>query len=118
MAHGDKRKSNRVPFVLDVKYWVGTQERVDVYEVRAVNICEDGIFLKTDLPLALGTEVALEFSLPDNSFTMRVTGQVVWTGVTKDVHGNVLKGKGIWFTECSDECRLKLRNFVDAYSEK
>jgi uncharacterized protein (TIGR02266 family) len=109
----DKRSSIRVPLSVSVTYRVNDQERADAYRVESVNIGEGGIFLKADLPLGIGTEVELEFSLPGNSAILRFRGKVAWAGGSGGGVEGSGRGKGIEFTECDDRCRSELRQYVE-----
>lgn len=108
----EKRASARVPFSVRVSYWVGQQERVEAYQVETVNISEDGVFLRSDLPLGIGTGVELEFSLPGSPEKLRVRGKVVWSGGTANKTEGTVFGKGIGFTECDDRCRSLLTRYI------
>jgi type IV pilus assembly protein PilZ len=108
----EKRTSLRIPLSVNVTYRVGEQERAEAYRVCSVNIGEGGIFLETDLPLGIGTEVHLEFSLPGSTETLRFDGKVVWSGEAVDEAGGHALGKGIEFTECDDQCRAQIMQFI------
>lgn len=108
----EQRASKRIPLSVVVKYRVNSQERVGTYRVQSVNIGERGIFLKTDLPLGIGTEVQLEFTLPETNEKLRFKGKVVWSGSVKEDGKEPVAGKGINFTGCDDRCRRQLMEYI------
>jgi uncharacterized protein (TIGR02266 family) len=108
----EKRTSLRVPLTVSVVYWVNRQERKETYRVESVNIGEGGIFIKTDLPLGIGTEVHLKFSLPGDNASIQLSGKVAWSGSLKTYIDRAVWGKGIRFTAVDDENREKLMKFV------
>jgi uncharacterized protein (TIGR02266 family) len=109
----ERRHSSRVPFAIKVAYWVNDQKREEAYIVEAVNISEGGIFLKTDLPLGIGTDVHLELSIPGSPEPLRLRGQVVWSGEEIAGEGKRVIGKGIQFNQCDDLSREKLTEFIE-----
>ncbi len=113
----EKRSAPRAPLSVSVTYWVDGHEREGVYQVEAVNVSEGGIFVATELPLGLGTEVHLEFHVPNQKDPLHALGKVVWCGTTNAEQTGVVSGKGIQFTECSEQCRQQLINYVAQYKE-
>ncbi len=111
----EKRTSLRVPLSVNVAYWVNQQERKEAYQVESVNIGEGGIFIQTDLPLGIGTEVHLEFTLPGGADPIRVTGKVAWSGGTTTTGERRVLGKGIEFMACDDQSRKQLLDYIEAY---
>jgi len=95
---------------LSVTYWVGVQCRVERYTVHALNLSEDGIFFKLNTPLALGTDVLLQFRLPGVEYEVSVEGQVVWVRNRKEGEKEV-SGKGIHFTNIDGETREFLQGY-------
>jgi uncharacterized protein (TIGR02266 family) len=109
----EKRSARRIPLTVQVTYRVDEQERTGDYQVESINVSKDGILLRTDMPLAIGTAIELEFSLPGREEKIRTNGEVVWSrGVSQ--HGEPsFSGKGIHFTECEDRCRSLIAEFID-----
>ncbi len=108
----EKRTSLRIPLSMNVTYRVGEQERAEAYRVKSINISEGGVFLETDLPLGIGTEVKLEFSLPESTEMLQFSGRVVWSGEVSDGEGGHVLGKGVEFMECDDRCRGLIMQFI------
>ncbi len=113
--HSEKRNWPRVPLSVTVTYRVDGHDREGTYEVKSVNVSEGGIFIATELPLGLGTEVHLEFHLPNQSESIQASGRVVWCGRTETVGGAMVLGKGIQFTDCTERCRRHLADYVSQF---
>jgi uncharacterized protein (TIGR02266 family) len=56
---------------------------------RLTNISLGGVFIDMEDPLAFGTEISLEFTLPSAARTIQCRGLVVWTSK----HGPAVEGK-------------------------
>ena len=108
----EKRTSLRIPLSVSVTYRVNGQERIEEYSVKSVDIGSGGIFLKTDLPLGIGTEIQLEFLLPECDDTCRVNGKVVWSGSIADRGQGVINGKGIAFTDDDAQFTKRLTGYL------
>jgi uncharacterized protein (TIGR02266 family) len=109
----EKRASLRIPLSVSVTYRVNGQERKESYRVESVNVGEGGIFLKTDLPLGIGTEIQLDFLLPECDDQCRVNGKVVWSGPIENEALSPVVGKGIQFTEDDEEFKKKLIRYIE-----
>lgn len=108
----ERRNLLRIPLVVSVTFLVNQQERTEEYKVKSVNISEGGIFLQTGIPLGLGTEVNLEFSLPGVEESLRCKGKVVWSKSSRN-RGDAISGKGIEFTEFGDQYRKLLKKYIE-----
>jgi uncharacterized protein (TIGR02266 family) len=111
----ERRESSRTELSVSVSYRINNQDREEAYQVESVNISEGGVFLKTDLPLGLGTKVKLELSLPQHRETIRFCGKVVWSGGAKTEEGGQVSGKGIEFVDCDAGCMKQLREYLEQY---
>jgi type IV pilus assembly protein PilZ len=69
----DRRKSARAELVVRVDY----QTVDDLFSEFARNINEGGIFVETESPQPVGTEVALQFKLPGSDEANQTRGLVV-----------------------------------------
>lgn len=107
-----RRSSRRVPLAVSVAYWVEDQKREEAYVVEAVNVGEGGIFLKTNLPLGIGTEVHLEFSIPGSGQPVQIKGIIVWSKEEMVGEERRVLGKGISFTECDNSTRDQLAAYM------
>jgi len=69
----ERRRSDRVDLVVRVDY-----KTVDeLFSEFARNINEGGLFIETETPPAIGSEVALQFSIPGSDQPLQVIGRVV-----------------------------------------
>ena len=113
MSFEEKRAAKRKPLVVQVTYWVDGQERAAAYRVDSVNVSRDGILLRADLPLAIGTEIKMEFSLPGRVKKIRVRGEVVWSNELKGSDEQPFTGKGIHFIGYEKGCRDLLQDYAE-----
>ncbi len=71
----EHRKTRRFPVQIAVSLTT-----IDTFlDSEIMNLSKGGIFIKADLPLPLGTEVDLVFTLPNSAKSIQATGTVVWT---------------------------------------
>jgi len=110
--NAERRGARRKPLDVQVTYRVNGQARAESYQVEAVNVSETGILLRTELPLAIGTEIELEFALPGQTERLRLHGQVVWSNGVTDGGGRTFTGKGIHFTGYGAGCRALIAAYV------
>jgi type IV pilus assembly protein PilZ len=69
----ERRRSDRVDLVVRVDY-----KTVDeLFSEFARNINEGGLFIETETPPAIGSEVALQFNIPGSDAPLQVMGRVV-----------------------------------------
>jgi uncharacterized protein (TIGR02266 family) len=106
----ERRKSVRAVVRLEVEGGKRNLLRVPLYVTE--NLSRGGMFLITKDPLKEGTELNLEFSLPKDEKTIKVTAKVIWAREA-DEKENLAPGMGILFTKISDEDRGHISNFVE-----
>lgn len=70
----------------------------------AVNISRGGMFIRTENPLHVGSNIKLRFSLPDSDRLIETRGKVVHT-VSGKRRKSEPHGMGIMFEEIKDEDR-------------
>ena len=75
---------------------------------RVTNISRGGLFIRTDNPLPIQTEVDLSFHLPDQDGTIQARGRVVWNYDVPRDSFHVVSGMGIKFIDLSAEQRTRL----------
>ena len=74
MAKGnDKRREQRVP----VDLWIECERDGEVYFQRASNLSVGGAYFTQTIPLPLGTQVALKFTLPGEQDEILCQGEIV-----------------------------------------
>jgi uncharacterized protein (TIGR02266 family) len=79
------------------------------YTGLADDISEGGVFVASDELLRLGTDLRLEFSLPDIGDAITARGVVRWLRLP---HAGAPAGMGIQFLELRDEDRQRIARFV------
>ena len=78
------------------------------------NLSSVGLFIESSAPLAPGTELSVEFSLPDHprgKYTAK--GKVAWTRAKPERH-LLFPGMGVQFTDINEKARKDLLEFVEA----
>jgi uncharacterized protein (TIGR02266 family) len=109
---GERRRSLRISIDMLVTYWVDVQDRTESYKVKSLNLSEQGIFIRIETPLALGTEVLLRFRLPGSSDALSVKGEVVWVR-NRPEDEDEPAGKGIRFKDLDPESSRSLKAFLE-----
>ncbi len=103
----DRRRFPRAEHVFQVDY----QTPESLFNEFAENISEGGLFIKTEKPLEVGTEITIEFLLPILEEPIRVKGRVEWhTDLPGVKHKH--SGMGVSFQELSDEDKEKINRVV------
>jgi type IV pilus assembly protein PilZ len=74
------------------------------------NISEMGIFIRSDAPLPVGTELLLRFGTGAGD-RFELEGQVVWINPVKP-HGNINPGMGVRFRQLTPELRERVVDLV------
>jgi len=99
---------------MNVTYWVDEQPRAERYSVRSLDLSEDGIFIKVDTPLGLGTGVMLQFQLPGTDHELCIRGMVAWVGHAKRDPREPSErfGKGIQFLDVEKGARAILQEYL------
>ena len=97
----ERRRSKRAEFIVRVGY--ATVDEFFSDFSRDIN--EGGLFIETDFPCPLGTEVSLSFQLPGTDETIETRGRVVReASETLDQPA----GMGIEFEALSDNVRARI----------
>ncbi len=104
-SRSDRRRSKREDLKIPVDY-----SAVDAFFSEfTTNINEGGMFIATETPSPIGTDVALEFRLPDLDRPVDVSGRVAWIS---DGKGDSPVGMGIEFHELDSEVRMTINDLV------
>ena len=77
------------------------------------NISKGGTFIRTDKPLAVGTEFVFALTVPQLSDPMRLRGKVVWITAADKATAESPAGMGIKFQYSSDDERLQTEAMVE-----
>ena len=110
-SSSDRRRSAREDLKIPVDY-----SAVDAFFSEfTTNVNEGGMFIATETPSPLGTEVALEFRLPGLERPVNVPGRVAWIS---DGKGEAPVGMGIEFRELVPEVRVTINELVRRLRQK
>ena len=103
----DRRQHERYPASIQVDYASG---ETFLFSYIA-NISEMGIFIRSDEPLAVGTELRLRFG-PEGGEVMEMHGQVVWINPVRPDGDNLNPGMGVRFHDLTPEMRERVVQLV------
>jgi len=76
------------------------------------NISRGGMFIRTDTPLPIDTEVALVLRMPESGRSIRARGRVVWNYDMVKGTTRIVPGSGIRFVDMAAEDRETLEGFL------
>lgn len=105
----EARSEPRISLSIRVKYLTseGTQ-----FESRAGGIGGGGLFIESFTPLAVGTKLAMEFTLPENpSEWLSAKGVVAWVCPKADQY-TFSPGMGVRFSDITTETRSRVLSLV------
>ena len=106
----DRREHERFPTELSVDVRSG-EHFLFAY---ITNISEMGIFIRTDDPRAIGTELRMRFSGPESESPIEVDGTVTWVNPVRLGGDNPNPGMGVRFEKLTPELREQLVELVRA----
>jgi uncharacterized protein (TIGR02266 family) len=105
------RTHARAPLAVKVKYVTPEGKRFDSL---TGGIGGGGMFIESSQPLAPGTELAVEFALPDRPWEKhKARAKVAWTR-NKPERFLLFPGMGVQFTDIDDKSRQDLVELVSA----
>ena len=105
------RAHPRAPLAVKVKY---TTPEGKHFDSLTGGIGGGGLFIESSQPLAPGTELALEFALPDRPWEKhKARAKVAWTR-NKPERFLLFPGMGVQFIEIDEKCRKELVELVAA----
>lgn len=102
----ERRRSPRASLIVRVRF--GSVDAVFSEFTRNVN--EGGVFIKTDQPATLGTQVHLEFELPGGAGTIKAKGRVTHVQDRDDAFDPT--GMGVKFEDLDSDARERINEFV------
>ena len=103
----DRREHRRYPTSISVDYSSGENFLFSYIQ----NISEMGIFIRSDEPLDVGTELTLRFG-PGDSEPLELQGKVVWVNPLRPDGENINPGMGVAFQDLSQEARERVVEIV------
>jgi type IV pilus assembly protein PilZ len=105
------RTHARAPLAVKVKY---TTPEGKQFDSLTGGIGGGGLFIESSQPLAPGTELSVEFSLPDRPWEKhKAKAKVAWTR-NKPERFLLFPGMGVQFTDIDEKARLELVELVAA----
>ncbi len=107
----EKRVHKRAAVKVEITFKTGKQLMTSYMQ----NVSSGGLFIKTETPLPLNTEIVLNLRLPGSYRLFKTKGLVVWVSPPG---GKKLSGIGVQFREMSEEDAAYLKGVVDKLTEK
>lgn len=105
------RAHPRAPLAVKVRY---TTPEGKQFDSLTGGIGGGGLFIESSSPLAPGTELTVEFALPDRPWEkLRAKAKVAWTR-TKPERYLLFPGMGVQFMEIDQKAQALLVDLVDA----
>jgi type IV pilus assembly protein PilZ len=119
VSSDDSKPSDRPPSSnrrnaerIDVTWSVDCETEDTFLYANITNISEFGIFVRTEDPLEVGTQLTLKFAPPDTVDPFVMSGQVQWVNPVKMLADNPNPGMGIRFVNLTSEARERLVDMV------
>ncbi len=101
----------RAPLAMKIRY---TTLEGKQFDSLTGGIGAGGLFIESSAPLAPGTELSVEFSLPDHPREQyKATAKVSWTRIKPERH-LFFPGMGVQFTNIDEKARKDLLELVEA----
>ena len=105
------RSHPRAPLAVKVRY---TTPEGRQFDSLTGGIGAGGLFIESSAPLAPGTELAIEFALPDRPWEKhKAKAKVAWTRNKAERH-LLFPGMGVKFTNIDEKARKELGELVNA----
>ena len=104
-VEAERRGAQRAELMVQIDY--STVDEIFSEFTRDIN--EGGLFIETDKPSPVGTEIALYFNLPGSNGGIETTGRVVRT---TDGSSGIPSGMGVEFDELTGSNRAKIDMLV------
>ena len=111
MRFAHARSHPRAPLAMKIRY---TTPEGRQFDSLTGGIGAGGLFIESSTPLAPGTELSVEFALPDRPWEkLKATAKVAWTRNKPERH-LLFPGMGVQFTHIDEKARKELVTLVDA----
>jgi len=108
------RRQPRIPLAIKARYVTPDGHQ---FESLTEGISGGGLFIESNRPVPVGTEITIELALPDQpAERLQAKGKVVWVRPQRErtVH---FPGMGVQFTEISAEGLEKVVNLVKSLNQ-
>jgi len=111
VRYAHARAHPRAPLAMKIRY---TTPEGRQFDSLTGGIGAGGLFIESSAPLAPGTELSVEFSLPDRPWEKhKAKGKVAWTRNKPERH-LFFPGMGVQFTNIDEKSRNELLRLVAA----
>ena len=105
------RAHPRAPLAIKVRY---TTPEGKQFDSLTGGIGPGGLFIESSAPLPPGTELSVEFTLPDRPYEQhKAKAKVAWARNRPERY-LLFPGMGVQFTDIDEKSRAQLRHFVEA----
>jgi len=105
LSGSERRRFDRSELLVRVEY--STVDEIFSEFTRDIN--EGGLFIETEKPRPVGTEVVMRFNLPGSHEPLQTVGRVVWV---RSARGDDAAGMGVEFDELSDPDRERINSMI------
>jgi len=104
----ERRRYFRIKLI--TKVTLVQDERFHYFYSRDLSV--GGVFLETEEPYAIGTELKMEIPLPEVAERIKVKGKVVRRVLPAERQKGNIPGMGVHFTDMSPENQAMLADFI------
>ncbi len=108
----DRRKDPR----LDVNIKVDYSTKGMFVSNYVTNLSRGGVFIQSDDPLPLQSQINLTLTLPELHVTIEAKGKVTWTYDIKKGTSAIISGMGIKFTDLTAEHKALIEDYISKLS--
>lgn len=108
----NRRKDSRFDVTIKVDY----STKGMFVSNYVTNLSKGGVFIQTDDPLPIQSQINLTFTLPDFNVKIEAKGKVTWTYDIKRGTSTIVPGMGIKFTELADQHKALIENYINKLS--
>jgi len=108
----DRRKDPR----FDVNIKVDYSTKGMFVSNYVTNLSKGGVFIQTDDPLPLQSQINLTFTLPEFNIKIEAKGKVTWTYDIKKGTSTIVPGMGIKFTDLATKHKTLIEDYISKLS--
>ena len=80
------------------------------------NLSKGGVFIQTNDPLPIQSQIHLTMILPDFNIKIEAQGKVTWTYDIKKGTSSIVPGMGIKFTDLPEQHRALIEDYIKKLS--
>jgi type IV pilus assembly protein PilZ len=80
---------------------------------RVTNLSRGGLFIESDRPLPVATEVDLTLTLPGTEGALKACGRVIWNYDIQKGSSRVIRGMGIKLLDMGSDARRTLEKYIE-----